>query len=254
MRSEIINNWLIPTLCKLVLPLAVPLAFSYATATPAAADTLWYNGDPDGQGFATNQLFWLGNRQSNRTIWSDFTIPTTDEGWNIDSVWSNDLIYPQLLAPTATWIIWTNISRRIDDAPFFNDDFITGGRSHATITPTTFTVSDQPVSTLSVSGLNLYLEPGTYWLAVAPFYDLDDRYGIASSAIVTTSGSNAIGTPPGNNGNSFTQGYGGDFYPDNRDYSMGISGTVSRSVPESTSMLSMLLFGALAAGSLLKRQ
>jgi hypothetical protein len=250
MRSEIINHWF----CKLVLPLAVPLAFSYATATPAAADTLWYNGDPDGQGFAANQIFWLGQRQSNRTIWSDFTIPTTDEGWNIDTVWSNNLLYSQASAPTASWGIVTNLSRRRDDVPFLNGETVAFGRSPATITPTTFTVSNQPVSTLSVSGLNLYLEPGTYWLAVRPFYDLGDRFSVPAAAIVTTSDANAIGTPPGNNGNSFTVGYSIDFYPDNRDYSMGISGTVSRSIPEPTSMLGVLLFGVLGAGSLLKRK
>jgi hypothetical protein len=135
-----------------------------------------------------------------------------------------------------------------------NGETVAFGRSPATITPTTFTISDQPVSTLSVSGLDLYLEPGTYWLTVTPFYDLGDRYTIPAAAIATTSGTNAIGTPPGNNGNSFTVGYSIDFYPDNRDYSMGISGTVSRSIPEPTSMLGVLLFGVLGAASLLKRK
>ena len=51
---------------------------------------------------------------------------------------------------------------------------------------------------VQVSGLSVFLSPGTYWLAVWPD---DTNGGFAGND--TTIGANAVGTPSGNNGNLY---------------------------------------------------
>lgn len=86
-----------------------------------------------------------------------------------------------------------------------------------------------------ISGLNFHLGPGRYWLRVTPTINVADAYSYNSA----TSGLNAVGQPPGNNGNSFWNLYihygSGAVYSQNfvdltsyfgavADYSMGIAG------------------------------
>ena len=52
--------------------------------------------------------------------------------------------------------------------------------------------------TIQVTGLNVNLGPGTYWLNVCP---IDSGTGRSFNS--TTVGANAIGQPPGNDVNSF---------------------------------------------------
>ena len=241
--SKVIHSRFLPKLCQLALVLVVPLGFSYGAATSVNAATLWYNGDPDGQDSTPNQTFWTRDRSLSRVSLNDFTVPTTDGGWEIDTLWSNNLVFSNSSFSQATWEILT--VKPVEGTPIFTyDSLFASGRSPVTITPTNFQVSGQPVVRVSVSGLNIRLAPGTYWLGVAPFYDQGDSYSYPASAIATTSGANAVGTPPGNNQNSFIQAYG-PIFPDSRDYSMGIEGTA---VPEPSSILSLLTFGGLTFG------
>jgi hypothetical protein len=110
--------------------------------------------------------------------------------------------------------------------------------------------------TITVSGLNILLAPGTYWLQVTP---IDS--GSGRSFLSTTSGLNAVGTPPGNNGNSFFDSsvFGAAFSPasdfvgsDNDNFSLGVVGVVS-AVPEPSS-LAMVGVGALLGGVFLRRK
>lgn len=249
--SKVIDSSLLPKLCQLALILVVPCAVNCGTANSVKAATLWYNGDPDGQGATANQRFWLGTRTLNRVVLEDFTVPTTDGAWQIDTIWSNNLIDPQSTFTQVSWDILTVRPPQQVGAPFTYDRFIAGGRNPATITPTNFQVSGQSVFRVSASGLNVHLEPGTYWLIVAPFYEYEDSYprppirSHPASLATTTSGSSAIGTPPGNNGNSFTGGYEPVFFPNDYDYSMGIEG---EPVPEPASIFGVLTFGALSLG------
>jgi hypothetical protein len=95
------------------------------------------------------------------------------------------------------------------------------------------------------------LTAGTYWLAVAPDVSNQDSF------IVTTSGANAIGTPPGNDGNSFFSStfFGDTFVPTSDpsiegpgtwDYSMGVIGSSSTAVPEPSSLM-LGLVGVIAS-------
>jgi hypothetical protein len=249
--SKVIYSSFLPRLCQLALILVVPFAVICGTANSAKAATLWYNGDPDGQGTIANQRFWLGARTLNRVVLEDFTVPTTDGAWQINTIWSNNVIEPQSTFTQVSWGILTVRPLQPVGAPFTEDRFIAGGRNPATITPTNFQASGQPVFRVSASGLNVRLEPGTYWLIVAPFYEYEDSYphppisSHPASLVATTSGSSAIGTPPGSNGNSFTAGYEPAFFPNDHDYSMGIEG---EAVPEPASIFSVLTFGALSLG------
>jgi hypothetical protein len=110
---------------------------------------------------------------------------------------------------------------------------------------------------VAVSGLSVTLTAGTYWLTVAPLAQNSSDL----SYISTTSGANAIGMPPGNDGNSFvagsfynTQPGGYDFQPavDHAtnpsggppDFSMGVSGIAVSAVPEPSTLV-MGLIGTL---------
>ena len=113
--------------------------------------------------------------------------------------------------------------------------------------------------TNSVS-VNVTLGAGTYWLSVAP--DVSDQ----NSYIGTTSGANAVGTPPGNDGNSFFSSsfFGQSFVPTTDpsiegpgtwDYSMGIVGTAtSTTVPEPSGLALGLIALLASAGCVLARR
>jgi hypothetical protein len=103
--------------------------------------------------------------------------------------------------------------------------------------------------TITVSGLTLHLAMGTYWLGLQPISSGSD-YGY----LVSTSGANAVGTPPGNDGNAFFSqsadvpggamsfAYASSPSDGPEDFSLGVTG----SVPEpSTWALAILGLGAI---------
>jgi hypothetical protein len=168
---------------------ALALGLGLVSAVPVRADTvLWYNGDADGANSYTNQ----DNGQAQQVIYSQFN---TLGGWLVTRVWSNDIFSNGPPASTtASWEIRANMP---------TGALIASGDSPATLTPTGFTVNGLPEYTVQVSGLNVALTPGTYWLAVYPD---NTNGGIASND--TTSGANAIGTPPGNGDTYLWKGSG----------------------------------------------
>ena len=99
--------------------------------------------------------------------------------------------------------------------------------------------------------MSVTLASGTYWLAVAP--DVSNQ----NSYITTTSGANAVGSPPGNDGHSFVSStfFGENFVPTSDpsvegqgtwDYSMGVIGTAA--VPEPSSFILGLVGLVTSAG------
>jgi hypothetical protein len=102
--------------------------------------------------------------------------------------------------------------------------------------------------------VSVILGAGTYWLAVAP--------DVAGGAyITTTSGANAVGFPPGDDGNSFwsSAAFGQSFGPmtDPRnlgpgtwDFSMGIIGTAGplAPVPEPSEAFLLPIAGLILLG------
>ncbi len=94
-----------------------------------------------------------------------------------------------------------------------------------------------------VGGLSVNLAPGTYWLGGG----VTTVSGSNAQYMSTTSGTNAIGTPPGNNGNSFWNSttFGANFLPTSDaglfgagtwDIGMGVEASP---VPEPASMIAL---------------
>jgi hypothetical protein len=86
---------------------------------------------------------------------------------------------------------------------------------------------------VKVTGLDIFLAPGRYWLNVAAVGTAPGSNGWIVTFNSTTSGLNAIGDPLGNNQNSFWDdpNAGANFTPFtsidsgyNYDFSMGIDG------------------------------
>jgi hypothetical protein len=96
----------------------------------------------------------------------------------------------------ATWEIRSGISEGNGGT------LVASGTNAATQTATGRSLwGTYPEYTIQVSGLDVTLAPGTYWLAVIPH-----GFGYGRWFCSTTSGANAVGTPPGNNDNAFFYG------------------------------------------------
>ena len=207
----------------------------------ASADTLWYNGDLDYSGYSmsNHHIFksWMfgGYYDSNSLVYDDFVVPAGEE-WTVNSVWSNNLFTEGVSFLGATYEIRSGVSAGNGGT------VVASGSGTTSLTPTGRTSSSGNIEyEVRISGLNINLAPGTYWLSVCPTIEYNSGYSYNSA----TSGANSIGQPPGNNGNSYWylfEHYGnGNEYTRNfedlsnylqktTDYSMGIEGTPS-SVP-----------------------
>jgi hypothetical protein len=213
---------------KDVLLLALVAALGGAVTSSARADALWYNGDFNGRSGLSQER---NTSVKDGRTYDDFNV--TGPGWNISSVWSNDLVNTDVIlrSHSAHWEIRSGVSAGNGGS------LIASGDSPATLTPTGRSGFGLTEYTVEVSGLSVTLTPGTYWLSVAP---IDD--GTGRSFDSTTSGANAVGTPPGNNGNSFFDSttFNANFEPTSNifggptDFSMGVGGSV---VPEPTSIV-----------------
>ena len=212
-------------IAAVVLTLLVILLGQPAQADPA---TLWYNGDGDGINSYVNQ----NNAQFNQVLYNDFNV--TGGIWHINTVWSNNIFLNGLpqQPTTASWEIRSGFDPNNSAA----GALIASGDSIATLTPT----GNAAVSTslgfdeyqVLVAGLNITLNPGVYWLAVYP-----DDTNLSQAGNDTTSGLNAVGTPPGNNLNGFySTDSGANFLPSALDTSAGIGGFVDAAVPEPASL------------------
>ncbi len=206
------------------------------------ASTLWYNGDMDGVNGLANVSDAIVN---DARVYDDFIVPSG--GWTVGSVWSNDLT--DLTFSSAYWEIRSGVSAGNGGTLLFN------GTSAATQTATGRSAFGFTEYTMQVSGLNIPLGPGTYWLTVEPIGG-----GSGSSFVSTTSGLNAVGTPPGNDFNSFFDStyFSANFDPAANwtgtgpaDFSMGVGDASNQDVPE-PGTLTLALFG-LGAFGLLRR-
>jgi hypothetical protein len=234
---------------QLLRTAALALAVLTAAAgRPAAAGSiLWYNGDFNGQRTLANGngITPNGNASGNYNVYDDFTV--SSPGWIVSDVFSND--DTNFLTTTAHWEIRSGVSSGNAGT------LVAGGDAAATQTLTGRTAFGLPEYTFEVSGLNVLLSAGTYWLTVAPIGP-----GTGNSFDTETFGANAVGTPPGNNGNSFINApvLGINYQPainftgDNpTDFSMGVIGTLqgqSLDVPEidpgsAASALALLAMG-----------
>jgi hypothetical protein len=221
------------------------------------AGPLWYNGNFDGNNAYLNLTPSPFNPQPDGAIYENFIVPTGNK-WTINTVFSNNFvsdIAPGIpLTESATWSILSGVSAGNGGS------VIASGDNFASVTLTGNTLGSMNEYNVAVTGLNITLGPGMYWLSVAP----DDTFsngGYFMSFISTTSGAGAVGMPPGNDGNSFFNSafYGNNFTPTDDpsvlgpnpnnsagwDFSMGVNGTTV--VPEPSS-LALLVVGLVCVG------
>ena len=205
--------------------------------TARADATLWYNGDLDGRDALVNQT-----GAADGLIYDSFIVPT-GQTYTITGVFSNNAMFDFSAASTAYFEIRSGVSAGNGGTLLDSGD----GADSVALTGRMFNFGGLviPEYTNSVSIPAITLSAGTYWLAVAP--DVSDQ----NSFITTTSGANAVGSPPGNDGNSFWSStfFGDSFVPTSDpslegpgtwDYSMGVIGS-AHAVPEPSSLILGLL-------------
>jgi hypothetical protein len=208
---------------------------------PALADqTLWYNGDPSG-----NLLFNGTAPSVTGAVFDDFQV-TDPGGWSIHSAWINGTNFGPY--STAIWSIRSGMASGIPGT------VVAGGLSPTSISP-----GPDGATRTTVSGLNVNLAPGTYWLQLTPEVT-------SPTYLSTTAGANAVGTPAGNDGSAFFDGafFGANFEstvtfagPDYHDFSMGVAGAIDTPTPSPTpepTSLALLTTGGLPLLGFLRRR
>jgi hypothetical protein len=230
------------------------LFLSLLINAPGHAATLFYGGDRDestGDLGAQNQI----GRGVARAF-DDFAV-TSPTGWQIDSVFSNNIVRLPFFDPqnnplginpafrpfyppnfdftpplTVEWSIRSGIS-----ADSFGT-LIAGGNAQADVTETGRILGDVREYTFSVSGLNVSLDPGNYFLSVTPNFNIGTKgYDIVES---TTLGQNAIDNLGGNNSSFVFFGDPGssvNFIASNpSDLSFGLTGDIRGIQGETTAV------------------
>ena len=217
---------------KMITGLVGGVLVFFASMGQVHAGLIWYNGDPDLVNGLANEI---NSTFSDARIYDDFLISSNTK---VTGVFSNNFM--SFNATQTLWEIRSGVS------PGNGGTLVAGGTGAATQTANGFNAFGLTGYTIDVSGLNVDLLPGTYWLMVAPIGS-----GSGRSYVQTTSGANAVGAPPGNNGNAFwdSVSFGYNF---NRvedagpayDFSMGIYGSSDLEVIPEPSSLALLALGA----------
>jgi hypothetical protein len=215
------------------------LVFATAQQSQAGPCHLWHNGDPD---LVTGLANELNTDISDARVYEDFIV--TPNCSIICAVYSNNFM--DFTATTAAWEIRTGVG------PGTGGTLVASGTGAATQTLNGF---DNPLVpegyTIMVSGLNVALTPGTYWLSVAPI-----GQGFGRSFVQSTSGANAVGAPIQNDSAIFDSSFFGySWAPSDlgfglpRNYSMGVY-----AVPEPSSVIILGIGGGLLGLNLVRRK
>jgi hypothetical protein len=203
------------------LALAAALVLNTSVCAQAPPGSLWYNGD-------WNLVNGLANERntvvSQAAVYDDFNV-TAPQGWHVTAVFSDNL-FNAITVTAADWEIRTGVSEGNAGT------LIASGTTNSpVVTPTGRSGFGFTEYMVEVTGLNVFLpmlpSGQHYWLNVTPVGN-----GTGRSFISTTSGTNCVGTPCGNDGNTFFNSTSFGVYfggPSNTDFSDGVIGNV---VPE----------------------
>jgi hypothetical protein len=192
-------------------PTPTPTATGSPTCTPGP---LWYNGDFNGVNALANEENTSIGSGEFASVYDDFIVPSGPV-WSVTSVFSDNLENTNVTG--ASWEIRQGIS-------VGNGGTLVA--SGITMTPVVIPTGRSGFGfteyMIEVTGLNVSLPAGIYWLNVTPIGD-----GTGRSFEGTTSGANCVGTPCGNDGNSFFNSNegGANFQGTPYDFSMGVNGT-----------------------------
>ena len=244
---------------KIGLGLAAALTLGLCGAHSASAQTLWYNGSFDGRDATPNGMNTLHGSDQ---VYDNFIVPVGTL-WQVNSVFSNNLTTAGFTATQAAWEIRSGVSDGNAGT------LVAFGTNAATQTATGLSAFGLTEAAFSADISTVTLDSGMYWLTVAPISD-----GTELSFLSTTSGAGAIGTPMGNDDQSFFNSafFGANFMAANQidpinlptvDYSLGLGGTSvplgvkGAAVPEPGSfalLMGMGVTGSVFAASRLRRR
>jgi hypothetical protein len=215
---------------------------------------LWYNGDPNYNysfGFPGNPNEYFSPGIYSQTH-DNFIVPT-GQTWTVQGLFARHAIFTSANLTSLTQAEWEIRSGVSSGNP---GTLIASGISSVTITNNGVIPSSSYTDyLLEVDGLNVVLGSGTYWMNLRPI--TSNLSGPFLSYQTRTFGAGAIGNPPGNDGNSFLSFFLfspvynftplSEIIPDETwDFSMGVRGLQSASIPEpaSVAVLSLLAVGA----------
>lgn len=169
-----------------LLILSAPCASLHAQGMPNGL-VGWYNGD--WQSGIPSRADWYASAQLFSREYDDFVVPAG--GWVIVGVFAH-LDMNSTGVTQASWEIRSGMSAGNGGA------LLASGISPATQIQTEILGDGTSIYLLEVDGLSVQLAPGTYWLSVTPITANTKTY------LCFTIGRNAIGEPPGNDGQAFS--------------------------------------------------
>jgi hypothetical protein len=229
-----------------LVPISVcTLALILFSISQAHAQILWYNGDPNN----VTSLYSADNSGSNGNAgiaYDDFNV-TAAAGWQVNGVLGDFLYANSATTPTsANWEIRSGVSAGNGGT------LVASGTSSVSVT----SLGTYPTNTnytsyqVAVTGLNLNLSAGTYWLGL-------QTISSAAGYLQSTVGTGAMGSPLGDDGDAFWTGStlgianDGEYFESStsvnanaKDFSEGVTGTVA---PEpSTWALTLVSLGLIA--------
>jgi hypothetical protein len=191
----------------LALTLTAVFALSATAIAQAPPGSLWYNGDFNGVGYHANGV---NTSDPPSQVFDDFFV--TGGGWHLTAVFSDNLL--STVVTGAEWEIRSGVSSGNDGT------LVAAGSTNApTVAATGRSGFGFTEFMVEVTGINVTLAPGTYWLNVTPVGN-----GTGHSLNSMTSGTNCVGMPCGNDGNSWWRPDGP--YPQPYDFSMDVIGPI----------------------------
>ncbi len=164
------------------LVLHVAAVAALVTVLPSSAEAqLWYNGDLNGVNALSSER---NTAVSQSMAYDNFVV--TGAGWTINSVFGNFL--SNILWSTADYEIRSGVSAGNGGTLLFSGSGVAASQVATGNTAFGFTEY-----TATISGLSIFLNPGTYWLGISPVGTGSSN--TARAFIATTSGTG------GNNAN-----------------------------------------------------
>lgn len=215
---------------------ACGLAVALAVA-PASAGVLFYGGDfnpssanPTPDALANEQDLLV----SQSAVYTPFVVGGS--GWDVTGLFTDNIM--SITALSAYWEIRSGVSEGNGGTLLFS------GTSTPTVTDTGLSGWDYEDYQVEVTGLNIYLSPGDYWLSVVPIcLDSNNSACANRSFNANTDGTNAIGTPEPLDLSYFNSSYFSDDFvnalgygADLIEFSSGVLGDPAGAVPEPGSM------------------